>query len=142
MNRLKFTIAALVFLLAINGYSQKSQKNIDRQNNKVELFSDEENANLQLYFYEKTKEMNLSEEVEEDYYRILLHYVFDMQRIDDKDKDFTKDERKIELEKLVSKMNDKIKTILSTDKYEMHKSNFNTILESVYRRNNWVFKEE
>jgi len=138
MKHLKFIITAMVFMIAINGFSQKSQKQIDREKNKVKLFSDEENANLQLYFYYKTKEMNLSEKVEAEYYTLLLHYVYYMDRIDDKDKDFTKDEMKVELEKIVATMNSKIKDVLSEEKYIMHKKNFDVILESVYRKHDWT----
>ena len=142
MKRLQFITTIILLSLFTNIYGQKSQKEIDKKNNKVELFSDEENANLQLYFYDKTQEMNLSEKVEEEYYRILLHYTFDMQRLDDKDKDFTKEETKIELDKLVEKMNSKIQPVLTEQQYKMHLSNFNDILKSVYKRNDWEWNKE
>ena len=141
---MKYLKLVPLFILCIftDVYAQKTQKQLDREKNRVEIFSVEERANLQLHFYEKTKEMNLSEEVEEEYYKFLLHYVFDMQRLNDKDKDYTNDEVKLELEKIVTKMNSKIKPVLTEEQYKTHLNNFNDILESVYRRNGWEWDKE
>lgn len=132
----------VIFILTFFNLNAQSQKQIDREKNNVDIFSDEERANLQLHFYDKTKEMKLSEEVEEEYYRILLHYVYDMQRLDDKDKDFTNDEIKVELEKLVIKMNSKIQPVLTKDQYQIHLINFNDLLKSIYRRNGWEWTKK
>tara|TARA_R100001369_G_scaffold26021_1_gene47140 strand:- start:138 stop:563 length:426 start_codon:yes stop_codon:yes gene_type:complete len=141
MKHLKLLLTILFLSLYANSYGQQSQKQIDLEKNKVQIFSDEERANLQLHFYDKTKEMNLSAAVEEDYYRLLLHYVYDMQRLNDKDKDFTNEEVKLELEKLVTKMNSKIQPVLTGAHYQTHLNNFNDLLKSIYRRNGWVYKE-
>ena len=142
MKHLKLLFAILFLSLYVNSYGQKSQKQIDLEKNKVQIFSDEERANLQLHFYDKTQEMNLSETVEEDYYRLLLHYVYDMQRLNDKDKDFTSDEMKVELEKLVTKMNSKIQPVLTEAHYQTHLNNFNDVLKSIYRRNGWEWNAD
>jgi hypothetical protein len=137
MKQLKLLLIILFLSLYANSYGQKSQKQIDLENNKVQIFSDEERANLQLHFYDKTKEMNLPEAVEEDYYRLLLHYVYEMQRLNDLDKDFTDNEVRVELEKLVTKMNTKIQPVLTEAYYQTHLNNFNDLLKSIYRRNGW-----
>ncbi len=137
MKHLKLLLIILFMSLYVTSYGQKSQKQIDREKNRVEIFSDQERANLQLHFYDKTQEMNLSEDVEEEYYRLLLHYVYDIQRLDDKDMALTDDEIKVELEKIVPKMNSKIKPVLSEADYQTHLNNFNDILKSIYRRNGW-----
>jgi len=141
MKHLKLLLTILFLSLYVTSYGQKSQKQIDREKNRVEIFSDEERANLQLHFYDKTQEMNLSEDVEEEYYRLLLHYVYDIQRLNDKDKGFTNDEVKVGLEKLVTKMNSKIKPVLTEAHYQTHLNNFNDLLKSIYRRNGWEYKE-
>ena len=92
MKHLKLLLTILFLSLYVTSYGQKSQKQIDREKNRVEIFSDQERANLQLHFYDKTQEMNLSEAVEEEYYRLLLHYVYDIQRLNDKDKGLTNDD--------------------------------------------------
>lgn len=131
-----------IFVLTFNTVFGQSQKELDREKNKVEIFTVEERANLQLLFYERTKAMNLSEDVEEEYYRYLLHYVYDMQRLNDKDKDFTNEEMKSELSKLVTKMNSKIKPILREDQFKLHKKNWNNIMKVVYFKNDWEWTEE
>jgi archaellin len=141
MKHLKLLLTILFLSLYVNSYGQIAQKQIDLEKNKVQIFSDVERANLQLHFYDKTQEMNLSEAVEEEYYRILLHYVYDIQRLNDKDKDFTNDEVKVELEKLVTKMNTKIQPVLSEAHYQTHLNNFNDILKSIYTRHGWEYKE-
>ncbi len=142
MKHIKLLFTILFLSLYVSSYGQKSQKEIDLEKNKVQIFSDEERANLQLHFYDKTKEMNLSEDVEEEYVRLLLHYVYDIQRLNDKDKDFTDAEVKLELEKIVTKMNTKIQPVLTEAHYQMHLNNFNDILKSVYRRNGWEWNAE
>ncbi len=136
------SLFSVIFILTLFNINAQSQKEIDREKNRVEIFSHQERANLQLHFYDKTIEMNLSEAVEEEYYRIILQSVYDIQRLDDKDKDFTSDEVRIELEKLVSKMNKKIKDVLSEEKYADHNNNFNDILKSIYRRNDWEWNAD
>ena len=139
------SIKAIVLFICITAFSQanaqKSQKEIDREKNKVEIFSDEEKANLQLHFYDKTKAMNLSEEVEEDYYRLVLHYIYDMRRLNDKDNNNSDEEVKQGLKTLTETMNSKIKPILSKDDYQTHLNNFNDLLDSVYRKNGWIRAE-
>jgi hypothetical protein len=81
--------------------------------------------------------MNLPETVEEDYSRLLLHYVYDMQRLNDLDKDFTDNEVRVKLEKLVTKMNTKIQPVLTEAHYQTHLNNFNDLLKSMYRKNGW-----
>ena len=130
-----------IFALTFSSAIGQSQKELDREKNKVDMFSVDERANLQLLFYEKTKAMKLSEDVEEEYYRYLLHYVYDMQRLNDKDKDYTNEEVKQELEKLVVKMNTRIEPILTEDQFKMHKKNWNDVMKVVYFKNDWEWTE-
>ena len=142
MKYLKLLLTLLFLSLYLNSYGQKSQKQIDREKNRVEIFSDQERANLQLHFYDKTQEMNLSEDVEEEYYRLLLHYVYDIQRLNDKDKGLTNAEIKVDLEKLVTKMNSKIRPVLEEADYQTHLNNFNDLLKSIYRKKGWEWDKK
>jgi len=137
MKHLKLLLTILFLSFYVTSHGQKSQKQIDREKNRVEIFSDQERANLQLHFYDKTQEMNLSEDVEEEYYRLLLHYVYDIQRLNDKDKGLTNAEIKVDLEKLVTKMNSKIQPVLEEADYQTHLNNFNDLLKSIYRKKGW-----
>ncbi|WP_299366402.1 hypothetical protein [Winogradskyella sp.] len=131
-----------IFVLTFSSVIGQSQKQLEREKNKVDMFSVDERANLQLLFYEKTKAMNLSEDVEEEYYRYLLHYAYDMQRLNDKDKDYTSEEIKEELEKLVTKMNSRIKPILTEEQFKVHKKNWNDVMKVVYFKNGWDWEED
>lgn len=84
----------------------------------------------------------MSDSLENDYSNIFLNSVAKMARLDDKDKDFTPEERKAEFLKLVDKMNIDLKKILNDDQYKLHEINFNDILRSVYRRANWAWDRE
>ncbi|WP_299114372.1 hypothetical protein [uncultured Winogradskyella sp.] len=141
MNTIKLFFVS-IFALTFSSVIGQSQKELEREKNKVEVLTVEERANLQLLFYNKTKTMNLSEEVEEEYYRYLLHYVYDMQRLNDKDKDYTDDEMKKELKKLITKMNSKIEPVLNKEQFKMHLKNWNDIMKVVYFKNGWEWTEE
>ncbi|WP_045469433.1 hypothetical protein [Winogradskyella sp. PG-2] len=135
-------IFILIFVLTFSFAIGQSQKELDREKNKVEILTVEERANLQMLFYNKMKKMKLTDEVEEEYYRYLLHYVYDMQRLNDKDKDYTDEEMKEELGKLVTKMDTRIEPILTEEQFKMHKKNWNDIMKVVYFKNGWKWNEE
>lgn len=141
MKTIQLLFVTLLMLTSTSLMGQ-SKKQLDREKNKVDIFTTEERANLQLYFYEKTKAMDLSEEVEEEYYMYLLQYVYDMQRLNDKDKDNTDEEVKIELANLMTKMNAKVKPILTEAQYNMHLENWKAILKSVYLKNKWEWTDD
>ena len=141
MKTIQLSLVTLLMLTCTTLIGQ-SKKQLEREKNKVEVFTVEERANLQLYFYEKTKAMDLSEEVEEEYYMYILQYVYDMQRLNDKDKDYTDEEIKTELTKLIDKIDTKVKPILTDEQFKMHKANWEALLKSVYLKNGWEWSEE
>ena len=49
---------------------------------------------------------------------------------------------KIELSKLVTKMNSRIEPILTDDQFKLHKKNWNNIMKVVYFKNDWEWIEE
>jgi hypothetical protein len=130
-----FIAAAMIFCLKVE--AQKSQKEIELEKNKVEILGHEERANLQYYFYLKTKELGLNDENEAEYYRILIHYTYDMNRLNDKDQDNSEEEIKSKLKALIKKMNSEIRTVLNEEQFKLHVKNFNEGLKAAYRKNNW-----
>jgi len=83
--------------------------------------------------------MKLSAELRDDYDRIVNKYVFDMSRLNDSDKTYTRDEKHEQFNILVGKMNEELKGILTTDQYVNHLENFGQIQRSVYSK--WNFKD-
>lgn len=141
---MKLSELFLFFLLflSFNMVIGQSQKEIERNKNKVEIFNDEENANIQLVFYEKTKAMHLLEDVEEQYFMYILHYAHDMGRLDDKDLDLSDEEIKKQLKILIDKMDSKVKPILTNEQYKLHKDNFNSIMKAAYFKSGWEWTED
>ncbi|WP_422105921.1 hypothetical protein [Winogradskyella sp.] len=126
---------AIMFVLTSATVTGQSQKQLEREKNKVHILTDEERANLQLLFYDKTKAMNLSEDTEEAYYRYFFHYVYDMQRLNDKDQDYNKEDMKKEFRKLVTKMDARMAPILTDEQFKMYKENWNAIMKVVHFKN-------
>ena len=126
------------FLLVANMSiaQNKTEKDIELQEAKVDtVYTVEERANIQRWFYERVNDMQLKPEVRDDYDRIINKYVFDMSRLNDTDKNYTREEIHDKFDEMVDKMNTELKT---TDQYVNHLENFGEIQRSVYRR--WNFK--
>ncbi|WP_339632668.1 hypothetical protein [Bizionia echini] len=129
------------FLLVANMSiaQNKTEKDIELQESKVDtVYTVEERANIQRWFYERVNDMQLKPEVRDDYDRIINKYVFDMSRLNDTDKNYTREEIHDKFDEMVDKMNTELKSILTTDQYVNHLENFGEIQRSVYRR--WNFK--
>ena len=129
------------FLLVANMSiaQNKTEKDIELQESKVDtVYTVEERANIQRWFYERVNDMQLKPDVRDDYDRIINKYVFDMSRLNDTDKNYTREEIHDKFDEMVDKMNTELKSILTTDQYVNHLENFGEIQRSVYRR--WNFK--
>jgi hypothetical protein len=103
----------------------------------VTIFTPEERANLQLWFYEQTQLMGLTEKTDIEYERIFYTYIYQMSRLNDKDKDYCDEEMNDLFEQLVDKMNVEMKQLLTKEQYIQHLENFGEITRSVYRRMDW-----
>lgn len=138
MIRFKYILVALFSIILFQvSFAQKSQKEIERENNKVTIFSYEEKDNLQLWLHEQVDKMEMTDELENNYYEVLSYYSHSIGRLNDKDKDYSKEEQQIKFHELVDNMNDKMKSILSPEQYTMHLETFNKIIYSINRKLNW-----
>ncbi|OZV67680.1 hypothetical protein [Winogradskyella aurantia] len=137
MRTSQLVLTIICFCITALSLAQKSQKQINLEKNRVQIFNDEERANVQYHFYEKTQDLKLSDKVEAEYYRIIVYYVYDMARLDDKDQDNTDGEIRTKMKALVKKMDKEVKPILSPEQYKMHQQNFRDVLQSAYRARNW-----
>ncbi len=123
-------ILICVWSFTIN--AQQAQE--ERAKNKVEIFDSVEKDRMQLWFYEQTEKMNLSQDKLDEYYSVILYYTVKMKRLDDKDMELEASEIETKLNELIAKQNKEVKDILSDEQYEIHKSNFEEILRSVKNR--------
>jgi hypothetical protein len=81
--------------------------------------------------------MGLSEKVNEEYNRIFYNYIYDMSRLDDKDRGLTDEEIRTQFDELIDKMNAEMKNLLSTEQYIQHLENFGEIVRRSYEKINW-----
>jgi len=130
-----------VFLISMSSaFSQdiKSEKQIRRQAAKVDtVYTVQERANMEIWLNERVDEMHLSNDVREEYDAIVFSRIFDMSRLNDKDKNYTDEEIHVKFDEVVDKMNQEVKAILTTEQYINHLENFAEIERSVYKKFDW-----
>lgn len=135
MNTKRLILTGLIMLSFFNCFSQElTPKQLEKQENKVKAFTSEERDNMQMWFYERVNEMNLSEAKREEYYSIILYYSVKMKRLDDKDLGFTSKEIEEKFDSLLKKQEKEIKKILTQEAYEMHTKNYQELIRGVRNR--------
>jgi len=131
-------IYSILFCVCMTTYGQKSTKQIEREKNKIDtLYTYKEKENLQIMFNNEVAKMRLSESKSADYFNIITGYGFDMRRLDDLDKGYSSDEIKVELNKIINKMNTEVKDLLNKRQYIIHLESMNKLLYSIYSKWNW-----
>ena len=125
----RILIGALLFTLAVRVSGQQAKEDI-----KVTIFTHEEKDNLQNWFLEELKRMELSQEQESQYHSVVTYYTYKMSRLDDLDQDWTREEFKEKLEEYRAKQDAELQQILSGDQFAMHQEIYGEFLRSAYRR--------
>lgn len=131
----------LLMLIATNIYSQttKMTSKSERVARKIDtVFTVEERANIELWFYDRVNAMKLSDDTREEYDRIVYSYIYDMSRLNDKDKDYSREEIHERFDGLVEKMNNELKQLLTTDQYINHLENFGAVVRNIYNKWGWT----
>lgn len=140
----KFQIVLLFIItgtLTTFAQNTMSQQQIRRQAAKIDtVYTVEERANMGVWLNDRVQEMKLTPEVREEYDAIVFSRVYDMTRINDKDKNYTDAEMQQKFDEIVDKMNMEVKKILTTEQYINHLENFAEIERSVYKKFNWTEK--
>lgn len=127
----QITFLVLTALLTLTGgYAQNSPG----EDQKVQIFTHEEKANLQIWFNEERKRMQLSEEQESEYNSILGYYIAKISRLDDKDQDLSETEFKAKLNEYLTKQESEMKEMLSPEQFAIHQEIYGEFLRSAYRR--------
>ncbi len=130
------TVFALLSFASLNAQTQK-EKLEERQKNKVEIFTSDENDNLQFFVDEQVEKMKLSEDLRDDYYMILGYHTNKMGRLDDKDAQLSEKEVKNKFQAMIQKLDKDMKEILTEDQFNIHQESFSKIVTSVYNRRGW-----
>ena len=129
----------LMFIIFISfqsalGQTLETEKQRKLQDAKVSIFTPEENANIGRWLNIRVDEMEMNDGTRQEYDRIFYSYIYNMSRLNDKDKDFTHDEVVEKFDEAVIKMNKELKEILSTEQYINHLENFGAIVRNVYNK--------
>ncbi len=130
MTRIKIVLCITGLLIFSNIKAQE----LSKEERKVEIFSSEEKNNLQLWFHDEAKRMDLNEEVMSQYSSILVYYVAKISRLDDKDKDYSPERFKKELNSLLARQDEELEDLLTPEQFEIHKEIYGEFLRSAYRR--------
>ena len=124
----------LSLLLLLFTISPLQAQEMTKEERKVQIFTYEEKANLQNWYNEELKQMELSEEAAAQYSSIIVYYVAKIARLDDKDQEFTKEEFKVELNKLLAKQDTELQEILSPEQFAIHKEIYGEFIRSASKR--------
>lgn len=128
------SIAFTLFISSPIASQGLTQKQLEREKNKVEIYSPDEKDSIQMSFYDQANKMGLSVKNREKYSRIITDFVFDMKRVNDKDKGLTVDEMEEKMLKLENRTNNKVKQILNEDQFEKHKEIFDNLIGDAIER--------
>jgi hypothetical protein len=143
MKKIRLLIALMCLVSSFSVNAQKlTPKQLEREKNKVEIYTSEERDNLQMAFYKHVKEMNLSEENEEEYYAVFLYYLMKMNRLNDKDKGLSEAQVKEQFQENIDKMNSEIVSLLNDEQKVMHQEYIDKFVYSVNTRLEKVNKKE
>jgi hypothetical protein len=129
-----FKIKLVLCLTGLLIFSNITAQELSKEERKVEIFSSEEKDNLQLWFNDEVKRMNLNEEEMSQYSSIIVYYVAKIARLDDKDKGYSEERFKKELNSLLAKQDAELKELLTPEQFEIHKEIYGEFLRSAYRR--------
>lgn len=131
---LLITYITLIFILPTQAQSDDQIKSADQRSY---IFTAKERDSLQIWFYNRATTMGLSDNLRDEFYNIILFYSNKMSRLDDKDKDYSEEQRRKKFEELLARQHDDIKAILTEDQYQMYLKTYEKILDEVYERNQW-----
>lgn len=132
MKTIKSLLATVLVLTTVSMSAQHlTAKQQLRENNEVELFTEREKVEIQLWFNQEIESMNLDEETLSAYESNLLVYTSKMMRLDDRDNDYTSEEIKSQFDDIVVKLNKKMVNILNEEQYEIHELNFKILTNYV-----------
>ena len=135
---LLFLVTILISTSTVFSQDLKSAKEQRRQAAKVDtVYTVEERSNMGGWLNERVDEMNLTEDVREEYDAIVFSRIFEMSRLNDKDKNYTDEEIQVKFDEIVDNMNADVKNILTTEQYINHLENFAEIERSVYKKFDW-----
>lgn len=133
-----FKLAVLFVFITVHGYKASAQvmtyKTNELEDNKVQIFTDEERNNLYNWFDRRFDKMDLPKDKQEEYYSIIVYYFVKMSRLDDKDKGRTKKEVERDMKKLLKKQDKEIRELLTDEEYKLHRKYYDRLIKTIKTR--------
>ena len=120
-----------LLILSISNAQDLTQKQKEREEIKVKLFTMEEFSDLQLWFHNQVDKMKLTDDKENEYRSYINLYIGKMARLDDKDNDLTEDQMLKEMKLLIFKLNNKAKSFLTDGQNNIHLENIKVFENTV-----------
>ena len=130
----KTYLKIFLFLIFLFVFTNVKSQELDKESRKVQIYTPHEKDNLQLWFHNEIKAMKFTEEELDQYYAVIFYYISKISRLDDKDKEFTKEEFKKELNKYLALQDKELKEMFSKERFELHTKIYGEFLKSAYRR--------
>lgn len=137
MRTKSFILLSILFLLAVNSFSNQTDVMLDIHDDTEEIFTSKDKDFLQLWHYEQVLKMDINETDLDEYFSQLNQYTYKMSRLGLPKYQFSDSERKNEFNKLKEKLNAVMKKTLSESNYIIHQESFDKIEHIVYEKRNW-----
>ncbi len=137
MRTKPFIFFSILFLLALNVFSNEIYVNVNLNDDRVESFTSKEKDFLQLWHYDQVLKMDLNEQDRDEYFSMLNQYTYKMSRLGLPQYHNTDAERKFKFDELADKLDASMKKTLSKGNYIIHHESFDQIEHIVYKKRNW-----
>ncbi len=126
----------LFLLVTLFSFSDlNAQNNSDKKEDyKVKLFSDDEYANLHMWFYNQVQQMKLSERADDEYGSYLSMHVSRMMRLDDKDKGYSKSTIVQKYNEIFNNLNKDVKPVLNEEQFRQHLEIMDVLSKAIFNK--------
>ena len=124
----------LLLLTFVFTFVNVQSQTMTKKERAVVIFTPEEKDNLQMWFHEEVNKMKFTEEELDEYYGVIFYYIVRIARLDDLDKGYTKEEFKLELNKLLEKQNTELQEMLTEERFKIHTEIYSIFLRAAYIR--------
>ncbi|MBO6605678.1 hypothetical protein [Psychroserpens sp.] len=127
---LLFVLIVTLSFTDLNAQSSTEKK----EDYKVKLFSDDEYANLHMWFYNQVQQMKLSERADDEYGSYLSMHVSRMMRLDDKDKGYSKSTIIQKYNEIFNNLNKDVKPVLNEEQFRQHLEIMSVLSKAIFNK--------
>lgn len=122
-------VVLVLLIVSMNVYSQ--------ENNEELFYSIEENEYIKDWFSQEVESMQMTDEVKEVYYDVIIKYTSKMDELGDEEENYSSEDFRVKLSSIVDEMNLNMKEVLTTSQYKIHEKNFKLILWNIKIKKGW-----